>query len=63
MEEKISAWIARDEDGFLYLSARTPERNGNIWSTSNFVIGKNNFPQVKWEDEEPTKVELTIKIC
>lgn len=24
---------------------------------------KNSFPQVKWEDEEPTKVELTIKIC
>ena len=21
------------------------------------------FPQVKWEDKEPTKVELSIKVC
>ena len=26
-------------------------------------IPENLFPQVKWEDDEPTKVELTIKIC
>ena len=63
MEEKITAWIARDKDGFLCLSASPPQKSNDIWITSDFVIGKNNFPQVKWEDEEPTKVELTIKIC
>ena len=26
-------------------------------------LNKDLFPQVKWEDSEPTKVELTIKIC
>ena len=25
-------------------------------------LDKNDFPEVKWEDEEPTEVELTIKI-
>jgi hypothetical protein len=25
-------------------------------------IQNDNFPQVKWGDKEPTKVELTIKI-
>jgi hypothetical protein len=27
------------------------------------IIKNDKFPQVKWEDKEPTKVELTIKIC
>ena len=30
--------------------------------TTPIRLNKNLFPQVKWEDKEPTKVELTIKI-
>lgn len=63
MEQKIIAWITRDKDGSLCLSARPPQKSKEIWITSDFVIDKNNFPEVKWEDEEPTKIELTIKIC
>lgn len=82
MEEKITAWIARDERGYLFAFhygkpikieeydwempspgywdyedeelSMNPE---NVWE-----LGKKLFPQIKWEDKEPTKVELTIKI-
>jgi len=66
MEEKITAWVARDEVADLYLynekphkSDYCPEWEGKCFKIDDFAL----FPQVKWEDEEPTKVELTIKIC
>lgn len=70
MEPKITAWIARDKDGDLTLFAGDcPFKTDCDWTVINrdgtFIeeLNKNSFPQVKWEDEEPTKVELTIKIC
>ena len=67
MEEKITAWIARDKvEDRLYLYLYKPSRNPKGWwyldSDKDKSIDKNLFPQVKWEDEEPTEVELTIKI-
>lgn len=71
MEETITAWIARDEDGGLYCfyHGKPIKVDGGDWElpTKNYwdyvSLDKNLFPQIKWEDEEPTKVELTIKIC
>lgn len=71
MEEKITAWIARDEDGnlTLYAGRDCPFKTDCDWTVINrdgvFIeeLNKNSFQQVKWEDVEPTKVELTIKIC
>ena len=67
MEEKITAWIARDEDNYLGLYTSKPIKNEYGWQidsqNADFMILKNTlFPQVKWEDDEPTEVELTIKI-
>lgn len=72
MEEKITAWIARDVDMRLYIFFERPKKykrykcwdleNDGMWGT-NKELNKDSFPQVKWEDEEPTKVELTIKVC
>lgn len=66
MEEKITAWVARDEDGGLYIYTLEPNKEEDLdfWTGfgDNLVIDRHFFPQVKWEDEEPTKVELTIKI-
>ena len=73
MEEKITAWIARDGNMSLYIFFERPkkfekykfwdlENAEGIWGT-NKELNKDLFPQVKWEDSEPTKVELTIKIC
>ena len=67
MEEKIIAWIARSKSGIIAMYGSKPKktRSGD-WITKGFdffCLKDNSFPQVKREDEEPTKVELTIKIC
>ena len=73
MEEKITAWIARDKNMDLYIFFERPKKDKSfgfwdlenaegIWGT-NKELNKDLFPQVKWEDGEPTKVELTIKVC
>ena len=77
MKEKITAWVARDRANRVYLFAHEkPIKISNcIWgygdtpldderaNTNSIRLNMNKFPQVKWEDKEPTKVELTIKIC
>ena len=68
MEEKITAWVARDKFPYrvyIFLDNK-PIKGDNMWIDNSGrylnIVGP-CFPQVKWEDEEPTKVELTIKIC
>ena len=72
MEEKITAWVARNKSGILFMYTRKPIK-GKSCETWYFEAGElhgtriemdaKKFPQVKWKDKEPTKVELTIKIC
>lgn len=72
MEEKITAWIARDKNNTLRIFLDKPEKGQSNWynriygefSTINEFYGDLfSLPNVQWEDKEPTKVELTIKIC
>ena len=75
MEEKITAWVARDKDGkLLGFKDKTIITKGyESWLSAEnviehpdnllFVLHHSFYPQIKWEDKEPTKVELTIKIC
>lgn len=65
MKETITAWIARDKEGELYLYQFEPNKADDFWTGFGFTMpfDRHLFPQVKWEDKEPTKVELTIKIC
>ena len=65
MEKTITAWIARDKEGGLYLYKFQPNKAENYWTGLGIAmpIDRFLFPQVKWEDEEPTKVELIIKTC
>ena len=68
MEEKITAWIARDKVTGLYLYNEKPHKS-DVFPEWTCIEGKirindsNLFSQIKWEDKEPTKIELTIKIC
>lgn len=67
MEKKITAWIARDKVyNHIYLYLFQPIKNPSGWWYINSdkckMLNPTMFPQVKWEDEKPTKVELTIKI-
>ena len=70
MEKKITAWLARDKDETVCIFLDKPEKGQSTWynrphgefATINAFYG-DLFPNnVQWEDEEPTKVELTIKI-
>ena len=60
-------WVARDKNGklWLHLSESKPYRDGDdMWLNnegSYHKLESSLFPQVKWEDEEPTEVKLVIK--
>ena len=61
-------WIARDKNGklWLHLSESKPYRNGDdVWLNDEgkyHQLNSSTFPNVKWDDEEPTEVELQLKI-
>ena len=66
-EEKqvfIERWIARDKDGTLclYWGENPPTKIEEIWDYDSDYeeIDGSLFPEVKWSDDEPTKVKLII---
>ena len=69
----MTAGLARDINGILSLVpySRAPLRKTKIewlprfqpYEGSYLILDNKLFPQVKWEDKEATKVELTIKVC
>ena len=61
-------YIARDKDGRLYLYTSNPQKDqfSGEWELRDnkgrsFLINDRLFPEVKWEDEKPKKVEPKIK--
>ena len=53
-------WLARDEDGELWAYEYIPYKNRKSWFASGDIhkVGGDSilFGQIKWEDEEPTKI-------
>lgn len=69
MENKLKVWIARDEDGGLYIYFIHPIKRKKEWRLLDFHnedgvgakrIDSDLFPSVKWEDEEPTEAYITL---
>lgn len=61
-------WLARDEDGSLFLSEGKPYKVGDHWEVSNSLNDgiyeteiDDRYKNIKWEDEEPTSVKALIK--
>lgn len=63
-------YVARDKNGALYLFTGKPYKDNGIWNVNYkdlygdnpyYQLDSNLFPEIKWEDTEPTEVELTIK--
>lgn len=60
-------WIARDKTDYLYLYNIKPEKGNVQWqipSNESGMITKIDsalLPEVKWEDEEPTEVDIIPK--
>ena len=61
----LKAWVARDKDGMLFLYLSKPRKNQSKWLPNiraDFVeLSRESFPEVKWEDEEPTELTFTVK--
>ena len=62
----MKAFLARDSDGRLFLYSPNPPIKETIqWisldgRSSIFTIDDGLFPEVKWEDEEPTEINIEI---
>lgn len=60
----MKLYVARDKDGSLYLYDGEPAKRINMWDGDLgmlMVLEPDLLPEVKWEDSEPTEVELVIK--
>ena len=60
---EIESWAARDMDGKLFLYRDKPIKDKFVWYSpgSILVLASASFPEIKWSDDEPTKVSITIK--
>lgn len=72
MENKLKVWIARDEDGKLYIYFIHPVKRKMEWRLLDFHnedgvgakrIDSDPFPSVKWEDKEPTEAYITLTLA
>ena len=65
---ELEGWVARDEDGELYLYTEKPRKDGDLWnvdiinSSCLMELRSALFPEVQWSDDEPTRVSITIKM-
>lgn len=65
--DKKYKWIARDEDGRLFIYAIEPLKSINKWiggtwrHWTHFVAFSHLFTFIKWEDEEPYLIEDLLK--
>ena len=62
--KEFELWAARDENGTLCLFVEKPRKWRNQWhsdySSSMGILSFECFQEIKWSDEEPTKVKLVI---
>lgn len=53
-------YLARDKDGDLWAFRVKPKKEDDFWDTENdyrsAIIENDNFPEVKWADDEPTEI-------
>lgn len=60
----LKAWVARDENGMLYMYPDRPKKTSDYWYAPEVGYTKLDdslFPEVQWSDEEPKAIELSIK--
>ena len=60
---EIESWAARDMDGKLFLYRDKPIKDKFVWYSPGFslVLASASFPEIKWSDDEPTRVKITIE--
>lgn len=64
MKNTIKGWVARDKDGRLLFYTDKPwkyeEKSWAVPEGEWMEIDKSWYPDVKWEDEEPTETSITM---
>ena len=62
-KKTIEAWVARDKDGKIYLYRYKPIKDKFVWYSPGFnlLLASASFPEIKWSDDEPTRVKITIE--
>lgn len=59
--DKLKVWIARDEDGELFVYENDPIKDGNCWQWGGDCFKSHiDFPSVRWEDDKPTEAYITL---
>lgn len=64
LKSTLKAWVARDEDGSLYMYTAKPEKKNDFWHAGGvgyMKLDDSLFSEVKWEDEEPKEIKLSIR--
>lgn len=70
-------WIARDQDGLLYVYDKKPQKaidigciNPGYWfceddeyDSAPMIVFNSLFQNIKWEDSEPTSIEDVLGNC
>lgn len=63
-KKSIRAWVAREKMERYFCSVKNQKKSKSYWINSNtfnsLVLPKEAFPNVKWEDNEPTRVYIRI---
>ena len=66
MKKNMKVWIAKDEDGKIFLYSEKPQRGRDVWIPNCYLLPtkEENLPQgvnPSWEDEKPIEVKLKIE--
>lgn len=62
-KKSVRMWVARDEDRGLYLYLKEPEKRSSYWIKTiglYLALPRESFPNVRWEDNKPTRVYIRI---
>lgn len=63
--DKKYKWIARDENGELYIYIGEPFKDYDLWrngvDSCYFLLFNHLFQFIKWEDKEPYNIEELLK--
>ena len=60
----LEAWVARDENGSLYMYTAKPKKMSDFWHAQGvgyMKLDDSLFPEVQWSDEEPKEIRLSIR--
>ena len=67
--EEVEIWVVRDKDSSLWMFFKKPDKDTDegVWSVSGpyypvVRLSEDNFPSVKWENENPTKAKIILEL-